>query len=40
MSFRICFNKKLVSNLANWHDILYNLVDDKNWEHENYEKKF
>ena len=30
MSFRICFNKKLVSNLANWHDILYKLVEDIN----------
>ena len=30
MSFRICINKKLVSNLANWHDILHNLVEDKN----------
>ena len=30
MSLSICFNKKLVSNLANWHDILYKLVDDKN----------
>ena len=30
MSFSFCFNKKLVSNLANWHDILHNLVEDKN----------